>query len=336
METVVNLGERKIIELILKQLKPMPNMPVPFGDDVSAVDIGRGELAVLKTDMLVGKTDVPPQMTLWQAARKAVIMNISDLAAKGVKTTALLTSLGVPRSFQKRDIEQIADGLNQGAREYDAYVLGGDTSESSDLIISCAAFGIGDKKHLILRSGAKPNDLVAVTGLFGKTAAGLRILLQNLKAPTALKRILVESVLSPHARLREGLALAAIGALTSSIDSSDGLAWSLHEISRASNVGFLIDRLPIAGEAEQIAKLHGLDPVELCLYGGEEYELVVTVKQEKWQKACKQVPLIRIGRVTKEKSVVLKRRKNTLPIEARGWEHFKTSLSQTTNPTGRH
>jgi thiamine-monophosphate kinase len=326
METVVDLGEHKIIELILKQLKPMPNMPVPFGDDVSAVDIGRGELAVLKTDMLVGKTDVPPKMTLWQAARKAVIMNISDLAAKGVKTIALLTSLGVPRSFQKRDIEQIADGLNQGAREYDAYVLGGDTSESSDLIISCAAFGIGDKKHLILRSGAKPNDLVAVTGLFGKTAVGLRILLQNLKAPTALKRILVESVLNPHARLWEGLALAAMGALTSSIDSSDGLAWSLHEISRASNVGFLIDRLPIAEEAEQIAKLHGLDPVELCLYGGEEYELVVTVKQEKWQKACKQVPLIRIGRVTKEKGVVLKRGKNTLPIEARGWEHFKTSL----------
>jgi len=146
----------------------------------------------------------------------------------------------------------------------------------------------------------------------------------------------VETVLNPHARLREGLALAATGSLTASIDSSDGLAWSLHEISRASNVGFLIDRLPIAKEAEQIAKLHGLDPVELCLYGGEEYELVVTVKPEKWRKACGQVPLVRIGRVTKEKKVILKQGKKTLPIEARGWEHFKTSLRTPQFFTGRH
>jgi thiamine-monophosphate kinase len=326
METVEDLGERKIIELILKQLEPMPKMPVPFGDDVSAIDIGKGRLIVVKTDMLVGKTDMPPQMSLKQAARKAVIMNISDLAAKGVKPAALLVSIGIPRSFRKRDIIQIGEGLNQGAREYGAYILGGDTSEASDLIISCAAFGIGEKRHLILRSGAKPGDFVAVTGLFGKTAAGLRVLLQNLKAPTALKKTLVESVLQPQARLREGLVLASTDALTASIDSSDGLAWSLHEISRASNVGFLIDRLPLAEEAEQIAKLHGLDPVELCLYGGEEYELVVTVKPEKWQKACEQVHLIRIGRVTKENSVIFKQGKKVLPIEARGWEHFKTSF----------
>jgi thiamine-monophosphate kinase len=141
-----------------------------------------------------------------------------------------------------------------------------------------------------------------------------------------LKRILVDSVLQPQARLREGLALASTNALTASIDSSDGLAWSLHEISRASNVGFLVNRLPLAEEAEQIAKLHGLDPVELCLYGGEEYELVVTVKPEKWKRAFEQVNLIRIGRVTKERDIVFKHGKNALHIEARGWEHFKTSF----------
>jgi len=327
MENVEDLGERKIIELILSQLEPMPDMPVPFGDDVSAIDIQRGRLVVVKTDMLVGKTDVPPQMSMKQAARKAVVMNISDLAAKGIKPVGLMVSLGIPRDFRKTDIIQIGKGMNQGAREYGAYTLGGDTSEASDLIISCAAFGIGEKKNLILRSGAKPDDLVAVTGLFGKTAAGLRLLMQNLKAPVPLKRILVDSVLNPHARLREGLALATTGSLTASIDSSDGLAWSLHEISRASNVGFLIDTLPIAKEAEQFARLHGLDPVEPCLYGGEEYELVVTVKPEKWRRACEQVPLIRIGRVTKEKRMILKQGKKTLPIEARGWEHFKHPLA---------
>jgi len=303
-------------------------MSVPFGDDVSAVDIGGGKLAIIKTDMLVGKTDVPPQMSLWQAARKAVVMNVSDLAAKGVKPIAVLASIGIPRGLRKQDIEQIGEGLNHGAREYDAYILGGDTNEASDLVISCAAFGIAEKKRVTLRSGAKPGDIVAVTGPFGKTAAGLKILLQNLSAPSRMRKTLVDSVLMPCARLNEGLALAETGAVTASIDSSDGLAWSLCEISRASHVGFLIDKLPIAEEAQQLAKMHKLDSIELSLYGGEEYELVVTVKPMLWNKARKKASLIRIGRVIKEKTLILKVGKKAFPIEAKGWEHFKTSLSK--------
>jgi len=301
-------------------------MPVPFGDDVSAVDIGHGKLAVLKTDMLVGKTDVPPGMSLSQAARKAAVMNISDLAAKGVKPIALLASIGLPRNLKKRDIEQIGTGLNVGAREYNAYVLGGDTSEASDLVISCAAFGIGEKRCIMLRSGAKPGDIVAVTGLFGKTAAGLKIMLQRLSAPLRVRKGLLDSVLMPRARLKEGLTLAQTGAVTASIDSSDGLAWSLHEISRASGVGFQISNIPVAEEASELAKMHKLDQIELGLYGGEEYELVVTVKPMLWKKVSKKVSLSRIGRVTKEKTLVLKVGKKAFPIEARGWEHFKTSV----------
>ncbi|MDH5461738.1 MAG: thiamine-phosphate kinase [Candidatus Bathyarchaeota archaeon] len=330
MSFAEELGERKIIEIILGCLDQMPNMLIPFGDDVSAVDIGNGKLAVLKTDMLVGKTDVPPSMNLWQAARKAVVMNISDLAAKGVKPIALLASIGIPRSFTKKDIQQIGKGLNAGAREYNAYVLGGDTNESSDLVISCTAFGIVEKRYLMKRSGAKPDDLVAVTGLFGKTSSGLKILLKGLTAPPEMGKKLVNAVLMPQARLKEGLALAQTHAVTASIDSSDGLAWSLHEISRASNVGFVIDSLPVTREAEEFAKIHGLDPVELSLYGGEEYELVVTVKPELWEKAKKAVEqvgasLTKIGRVTKENTLLLRTREKAIPLEARGWEHFKTA-----------
>ena len=306
----------------------MPNMPVPFGDDVSAVDLEKGKLAILKTDMLVGMTDVPPGMSLLQAARKAVVMNISDLAAKGIKPIALLESIGIPRNFNEKNIEQIGEGLNIGAREYGAYVLGGDTSEASDLIISCTVFGISEKKSIMLRSGAKPGDIVAVTGLFGKTSAGLKILLQNLSTPPELKQRLIDSVLMPRARLKEGLTLAQTGAVSASIDSSDGLAWSLHEISQASGVGFEINNLPIAEEAIEFAKMHKLDSVELALYGGEEYELVITVKPRLWKKLSEKVSLIKIGRVTNEKALVSKVGKKTFPIEARGWEHFKTSLAK--------
>jgi thiamine-monophosphate kinase len=300
-------------------------MPVPFGDDISAVDIGRGKIAVIKTDMLVGKTDVPPGMSLWQVARKAVVMNISDLAAKGVKPIALLASIGVPRSYTKKDIEEIGKGLNAGAREYDAYILGGDTNEASDLIISCVAFGVSEKRRLMLRSGAKPGDIVAVTGVFGKTTAGLKILLQNLSASSELKKALVDAVLMPRARLKEGLALAQTGAITASIDSSDGLAWSLHEVSKASHVGFLVDNLPVADDVRKFAERHGLDPVELCLYGGEEYELVVTVEPKLLEKAKRAASLIEIGVVTKEKTLVLEEKGKRIRIEPRGWEHFKTS-----------
>jgi len=323
-------GEREIIDTIWKNLDVVPKMPVPFGDDVSAVEIGRENLIVLKTDMLVDKTDVPPGMSLWQACRKAVVMNVSDFAAKGVKPIAMLASLGLPKKLAtEENAEQIGKGLNAGAREYDAYIIGGDTNEASDLVINISLFGTAKKNTLMLRSGAKPDDLVAVTGFFGKTTAGLKILVEGLKAPKRISKILTDSVLMPCARLKEGLALSQTKAVSASIDSSDGLAWSLHEIARASNVGFLINSLPTAKEAERFAEINKLDLLELTLYGGEEYELVLTVKPKLWEKAEKAVgkvggKLFPIGKVTAEKQVLLEINRKRRIIETRGWEHFKT------------
>lgn len=332
MSTAEKLGERKIIETIWNNMDEAPNMPVPFGDDVSAVEYGDGNLAVLKTDMLVDETDVPPHMSYWQAARKAVVMNISDLAAKGVKPSGLLVSLGIPRNLTKKDIEQIGKGLNAGAREYDTYVLGGDTSETHSLIISIAAFGLARKEALILRSGANPEDIVATTGLFGLTSSGLKILKEKLAAPKKIKKKLVDAVLMPYARLKEGLALAKTGATTASIDSSDGLAWSLHEISSASNVGFVVDAPPIAQETYRFAKLHSLDPMELGFYGGEEYELIVTIKPEHWRRTKEAVVqqggnLLKIGKTTAKKTLLVKHGGKLIKIEARGYEHFKYNRS---------
>lgn len=326
METV---GERKIIELILEQLEKMPCMPIPFGDDVSAYPIGDRRLLILKTDMLVGKTDVPPTMKLWQAARKAVVMNISDFAAKGVEPKAMLVSLGLPKELAKKDIiEEIGKGLNVGAREYSAYVIGGDTSEAQDLVISMSLFGIAEKDMVMLRSGAKLGDLVAVTGFFGRTASGLKILLDGVDVPQEVREALIEPVLMPCAKLKEGLALSQTKAVTASIDSSDGLAWSLHEIAIASNVGFLINKLPIAKEVQKFAKTNNLDPLELTLYGGEEYELVLTIKPKLWDIAQNSVEkvggkLLPIGKVTTDKQVLLEIDGKKRLIETRGWEHFK-------------
>lgn len=328
MDTAEKLGERKIIETIWKHLDKDPNMAVPFGDDVSAIECEDDTIAVMKTDMLVAKTDVPPQMSYWQAARKAVVMNISDFAAKGVRPLGLLVSLGIPGTLKRRDIEQIGNGLNAGAKEYGTYILGGDTNETEDITISIALFGLSKKGSLTLRSGACPGDSVATTGLFGLASAGIKVLTENLTAPSGIKKRLVDAVLMPNARLKEGLALAKTGAATASIDSSDGLAWSLHEITHASNVGFIIDAPPIAPETHKFAKIHKLNPLELSLYGGEEYELIVTINPKHWKEALEAVTqqggnLLKIGEATAKKTVLLKQGDETTKIDPRGYEHFK-------------
>jgi thiamine-monophosphate kinase len=244
----------------------------------------------------------------------------------------MLVSLGIPRSLRQNDVEELGDGLNAGAREYGAYVIGGDTGEASDLVISLSVFGMMRKSKLMLRSGARPGDFLAVTGPFGKPPAGLKILVDNFKAPKEISETLVQSVLMPHARLKEGLALSQTGAVSAAIDSSDGLAWSLHEIARASKVGVLISSLPVAKEAARFARINKLDPSALALYGGEEYELLLAVTPRLWGKAEKAVEkvggkLVKIGKTTVGKNLLMEMRGRHTIIVPKGYEHFKTQVS---------
>jgi thiamine-monophosphate kinase len=135
----------------------------------------------------------------------------------------------------------------------------------------------------------------------------------------------------PKARLREGLALGGSGAVSASVDSSDGLAWCLHELAKMSGVGFLVNSVPVADEVRRFAEFNGLDALELALYGGEEYELVVTIKPKLWADAEVAVEgvggrLLPIGKVTRDKRVLLDVDGKKRVIEARGWEHFKSRI----------
>jgi thiamine-monophosphate kinase len=330
-KTTTKLGEHKIIQIIQKNLT-LPNMPVPFGDDISAINIDKETVAVLKTDMLVSKTDVPKQMSLYQAARKAIIMNVSDFASKGVQPSAALVALGLPRKFTQKDVKEIARGLDTGAQEYGTYVIGGDTNEASDFIVSISLFGIAKKAKLMLRNGGKEGNILAVTGLFGKPSAGIRLLQdKNCNADKKSREALLKSVFLPQARLKEGLALSKCGAVTASIDSSDGLAWSLHEIAQLSKIGFEIDNIPIADEVVEFALTNRIEASELAIYGGEEYEIIVTVKPEMWKVAKEAVEavggqLLKIGKATSKQGIFLTADGKRQAVEARGWEHFKSPI----------
>lgn len=319
------LTEREIIRILRRRFGSGPRLPLGFDEDVAAYPLSRRRLVVLKTDMLVGSTDVPPGMRLGQAARKAVVATVSDFAAKGVQPRALLVSLGLAPPVSRSIVNEIASGLEKGAREYQCRIIGGDTSETDDLVIDCVGFGFAETGKILRRDGAKPGDIVAVTGDFGKTTAGLRILHGKRRRWPRRFSKLVHSVLHPSARLETGLKLAHTGFVNSSIDSSDGLAWSLHEIARLSNVNVVLETIPIAGDVEVFAKEERLSAEALALFGGEEYELIVTIQKDRFARVKRVVPsLLRIGAVEKGGGGLRVRyRDRMVSVEPRGFEHFR-------------
>jgi thiamine-monophosphate kinase len=313
---------------VMSHLTQMPNMPIPFWDDASAMRVSEGKTVVINTDMLVWSTDVPVGMTAIQAGRKSVIMNISDLAAKGVKPLIFMPSVGIPADYLVSDMEEIAKGFEAGAREYETYVVGGDTNEACDVIISGVAIGLTDEDKIMRRSGgSKPGDLLATTGLFGLTSCGFKHLLEGYVLYSESRTKVLDSVYMPVARVREGMALADTGAVTSCMDSSDGLAISLYDLSRSTGLGYLVNHVPVHPTTNIFAEENRLNPVDLALYGGEEYELVFTFPPKNRgiiEEALARVgcSLHVIGEVLARRKVLVLRNGLVDEVKPKGWEHF--------------
>ena len=276
------LDEYDIIDLMTRRFDRLPEGYAQIGDDVALIPPGRpGEGVVLKCDMLVARTDVPPGMSWKMASRKAVAMCVSDFAAKGVPPTAFMVSLGLPAGTARAKVVDLASGLLEASREWGVRLVGGDTSEADDLVIDCTMVGFG--KKIVERGGARPGQYVVTSGRFGQTAAGLRILMEGAKAEPRFRKQALQSVYRPSPGLKVGLAVA--GCLSSSMDSSDGLAISLHTISEMSGVGIRLTEVPYSWGLRDFAALNSYSADELALYGGEEYEIVGTVEKGRLREA---------------------------------------------------
>lgn len=317
-----DVGEKKLVEYILSRIGIPEGLVLGTGDDAVAFDF-QGIL-VATVDMLVASTDIPPAMSMKQAGRKAVTMNVSDLASKGATPKFFLISLGLPGEIPLEDFKQLWEGLEEASRFYGGRIAGGDTNACRDIVVNCVGLGQSDKP--LSRRGAKPGDILAVTGRFGRAAAGLRVLLEKMDDP--LKPKLTQAVLEPRARLQEGLALARSGAATACIDSSDGLAISLHELSALSHVGFRITSPPVDELARDFAQRNRLPLTDLVFHGGEEYELVATVTPDRWEGASRSVnfaggELIPIGRATEpQEGIKVIWQETLVSLPRRGWNHF--------------
>ena len=322
---MIKLDEKQIIRIFVNKLG-ISNL-----DDVVVLDKG----IVIKSDMLVESTDVPPGMEAWQTARKSVASCVSDLAAKGVRPYAAVISLGIPNrsSMQRQDIQGLAEGFAIASKEFGVKIVGGDTNEAGELIIDCTIIGFRRFK-VPTRGGAKPGDYVVVSGLFGFTPAGLSILLQknavtmkednhNDDFNSIFRKKAVKSVLEPCPRQRFGLALAKY--FSSSIDSSDGLAVSLYELaSQGEDVDITIYSIPVVSGLDKFAQDNNLDMNELLFYGGEEYEIVATIPDTKIRQAeaaakRADVDLYVIGRVQRGSGKVSVQDRM---LENRGYMHL--------------
>jgi thiamine-monophosphate kinase len=310
-----DLGEFGLIDRIISVLGG-PKPPYGMGDDCALVELGNEGIAVT-TDMIAESTDVPPGMKPWEIGWYAVAINISDLASKGAKPLAFFSSIAIPPETPVSLIEGIYHGMKDCCSTYDCYVAGGDTSRGGELMISGTAIGRVNASDFIQRSGAMVGDVIALTGELGLPALGLEILFgkSEYKCDRAVRALLI-----PRPRVREGVYLAEKHLCTASMDTSDGLASSLHQLARASGTGMEIDLdlLPIAPEVME----HGGEDLErLALYTGGEFELLLTMKEENFEEARKTIDMKSIGTVT-DSGVRMRKSGRITELRDTGYSHF--------------
>jgi thiamine-monophosphate kinase len=284
---MTKLNEKEIIDLFISKLR-INKIIESEKDDVVIYPLNKVRkmpiinnswVLVLKCDMLIQSTDVPPGMRPWQIARKSMVACISDLSAKGVKPPYVcLISIGIPIKYSKSKIIDLINGFQIASKEFEVKIVGGDTNKSSELVIDCNILGVSDRNTDIpKRNGAKPGHLIISSGEFGYPSSGLKILINDAKSNRKFRKDAILSVMEPKPQQRFGISLAKY--FSSSIDSSDGLAISLYELARQSKVNLLIDNVPLANGIKGFAKNNDLDVNDLVFYGGEEYEIVATIPQ---------------------------------------------------------
>jgi len=313
------LGERALIQRISGLLSGGGNIVVGAGeDDCAVLDTGNEEYLLVTTDMLHRKTDFPLQMTGSQIGWMSVAVNLSDLASKGARPLGVVMAMGIPPDTEVEFIEEVVKGMDECVSKYGTKIIGGDTDTHDELTLVGTALGMVKKERLIRRSGARVDDLVCVTGHIGTAGAALMAL--DKKIPVSQE--ILKALFEPMPRIDEGIALAGSSSVTSMMDISDGLALSLHDMSRAGGVGFKIyeSRLPVLSDVKRLLK--GEELLEVAVFTGGDFELLFTVAPEKLNKAKKACHLTVIGEVI-EKGVFIEMESGVEEeLKARGYEHF--------------
>lgn len=323
------LGERNIIrEIAGRQRAAARGLIKGIGDDCAVWQSSPGRVTLCTMDTLVERIHFdlawhPPFLL----GRKAAGVNLSDIAAMGGEPRFALLSLGISAGCSRAILDDFTAGFLEALSEYDTVLVGGDTVASGERItVSVTLYGEMDEGAVCFRSGARPGDLVWVSGNLGEAACGLELCRRGEATPFPS---LARAHLDPRAKVELGKRLAASGLVHAMMDLSDGLATDLAHICTASGVGAEVtaSAVPLSPELEQAAAGLELRPLDLALAGGEDYELLFTAAPEAGDRIGaigreSGIGLSCLGRIIEGEGVVLCLESERREISYQGYEHL--------------
>ena len=301
---VADIGEKELVKYIIANSKEIT------ADDTAVTQFSSTNL-ISTCDMLIQSRHFPENMSYFNMGFKSVTVNVSDLAAMGAEPLGFLLAIAIPKDLELESFKEIIDGVLSACDYYSIPLIGGDTNEASEIIISGTALGLCDEP--LMMDNYSIGDVVAVTGDIGLAALGFEL--------EDFNNIYVKKALKPLARINEGITLKNSGA-TSATDITDGLASELYQIKKNS-FGFMIyeELLNISDEYKQYCKNLGLNYLDLVFHVGEDFELLFTIPKDKLKNL--DIDYRVIGEVTDSDVVELTLENGFVEkIKNKGYEHY--------------
>ena len=304
-----------------------------IGDDCALLPLSEDQVQLVTADLLVENVHfllsrIKPE----ELGYKSLAVSLSDIAAMGGVPTAAFLSISLPKDIELDWLDHFFEGVATLAREFNCPLLGGDTTRSnSGVVINFTVLGRAKRSEVKFRSGAKPGDLICVTGFLGDSAGGLKLLLEGAELNSAARVELLRCHHRPRPQLAEGGWLGRQAAVSSMLDLSDGLSSDLLRIMERSRVGaqIALNKLPISGALQEVAEDLGWSALELAVTGGEDYHLMFTVKEESFAELrgafTKEFgrPVFCVGQVTAEQSSnYLDAQGRVVEAPKSGFKHF--------------
>ncbi len=335
---IESLGEFGLIDYLTKNIKISQKSTVKgVGDDAAVLDF-KGKKVLVSTDMLLEGIHFDLAYTpLKHLGYKAIQVNLSDIYAMNGIASQVTVSIGISSKFPLEAVEELYEGIYLACEKYNIDLIGGDTSSSKQgLVISVTSLGYADENDIVYRNGAEEGDLICVSGDLGGAYTGLQLLERekliylenpNIQPDLEGKDYIVERQLKPEARKDIIELLKDIEVKpTAMIDVSDGLASEILHICKQSNKGCNLyeDKIPLDPMTYETAREFNLDPTVCALSGGEDYELLFTVKQADYDKIKFKMDITIIGYITEPSSGcnLITKTGNSHPLKAQGWNAF--------------
>jgi thiamine-monophosphate kinase len=322
-------SEDQLIERVRRRFPSMGHgLRMGIGDDAAVLRPRGGSEWVVTTDAFLENVHFLRRVHSPKAVGyKALARATSDIAAMGARARYFFLAVGLPDACAGPWLDDFLDGMARAARRFGLTLSGGDTTKYPQFIANLTVLGEIDRGKAILRSGAKPGDLLCISGRLGEAELGFQLIQKKLHKQKRWTNLLKKHFY-PEPRLALGEWLSAHRCATSMIDTSDGLSTDLAHICKASGVGAIVwaSKIPAVRVPPELQRL-GLDPLELALNGGEDYELLFTVPKKfssRMPRKIGAIPLTVIGEITREKKVILRGSDGcSTPLQPKGWDPFR-------------